>query len=205
MTEQKSDSKVEPKRLAFKSLKLKPFIAFVILLFAGWGIYRGGVLYSVIQNAKPTSWTQDHRGDCGVVLTGAMGRVREGFDLLVQNRISKLIISGVFEKATLNEIFPELPYYGISDVNSIVLEKRSTTTFGNAIQSLALAEAMKCQSVVVITSATHMYRAKRIFNEVFPRDISLSYRSVVSGHRRPPWTEVLYEVIKTMFYSLWAY
>ena len=178
-------------------------LAFAMLFF--WILQRGYILYNLIQNSNPTAWSKDHRGDCGVVLTGAMGRVREGFDLFVQNRIGKLIISGVFEHATLNEIFPELPYYGISNVSNIILEKRSTTTFGNAIQSLALVEALQCQSVVVITSTTHMYRVKRIFNEVFPKDINLVYRAIVSGHRVPRPTEVLTEVVKTMFYSLWAY
>lgn len=181
------------------------------LAFAAVGIglifflVRGAQLYKEIANSPPTSWTDDHRGDCAVVLTGAIGRVREGFDLLVQNRIQKLVISGVFEKSTLTEIFPELPYYGIADSNSIVLEKRSTTTYGNAIQSLALVEAMKCHSVVIITSTIHRYRVQKIFEEVFPDDIALSYRTVVSGHRYPPWTEVSYEVLKSMFYSLWAY
>ncbi|MCB0411288.1 MAG: YdcF family protein, partial [Bdellovibrionales bacterium] len=47
------------------------------------------------------SWIMDQRADCGLVLTGGPGRLREGFDLLVQKNIKKLIISGVHPDAGL--------------------------------------------------------------------------------------------------------
>ena len=38
-----------------------------------------------------SSWQEDHHGDCAVVLTGRAGRLKEGFDLLSQRQIKKLI------------------------------------------------------------------------------------------------------------------
>ena len=98
-----------------------------------------------------TAWTQDHSADCAVVLTGKAGRVREGFDLLNQNQIQKLIISGVYPKATLEDIFKEWPYYGSVSEKDVILEKRSGSTYGNAQQTLPLVEALKCRDLILVT------------------------------------------------------
>ena len=66
--------------------------------------------------------------DCGVVLTGSPGRIREGFELLQQRKIKKLIISGVYKEATFQEVFPYWPFYNEIKSDDVVLEKRSQTT-----------------------------------------------------------------------------
>jgi uncharacterized SAM-binding protein YcdF (DUF218 family) len=156
--------------------------------------------------AEPISaWTEDHRADCAVVLTGGPGRVREGFDLLAQGQVHKLIISGVHPRATLREIFPQWPFYGGLRVEDVVLERRSTTTYGNAVQSLPLVEAMRCRSVVLVTSHLHMPRAFRTFRQAFPDEILILTRAVSSGAVPPRSADVTVEALKSMFYSLWAY
>jgi uncharacterized SAM-binding protein YcdF (DUF218 family) len=156
--------------------------------------------------AEPISaWLEDHRADCAVVLTGGAGRVREGFDLLAQGQVHKLIISGVHPRATLRDIFPQWPFYGNLRVEDVVLERRSTTTYGNALQSLPLVEAVRCRSVVLVTSHLHMRRAYRTFRGVFPQEILLLTRSVSSGSVPPRSSDVAVEVLKALFYSLWAY
>lgn len=152
-----------------------------------------------------TAWTEDHRADCGVVLTGGVGRVREGLDLLAHRSIKKLIISGVFPGAQLREIFPQLPYYSTVDPNDVILEKRSLTTFGNAQQSLALVEALRCRDVVLVTSKLHMPRAMKIFKAVFPVEFPIYPRALVAGSYHPKPFDLYAEVIKSLFYSLWAY
>src|SRR5688572_1569964 len=112
-----------------------------------------------------SAWTEDHRADCAIVVTGGPGRVREGFDLLAQGQVHKLIISGVHPKATLREIFPQWPFYGTLRAEDVVLERRSATTYGNALQSLPLVEAMRCRSLVLITSHLHMRRAFKTFRQ----------------------------------------
>lgn len=156
--------------------------------------------------AEPLSgWTEDHRADCAVVLTGGPGRVREGFDLLAQGRVHKLIISGVHPRATLREIFPQWPFYGGLRVEDVVLERRSTTTYGNALQSLPLVEAVRCRSVVLVTSHIHMRRAYKTFRGIFPPEILLLTRGISSGSVPPRSSDVAIEVLKALFYSLWAY
>jgi uncharacterized SAM-binding protein YcdF (DUF218 family) len=156
-------------------------------------------------STEPTSWFKDQKGDCAVVLTGGPSRVREGFDLLTQGRVRKLIISGVFPGAELREIFPEWPFYGPISEEDVVLEKRSGTTFGNARQSLPLVEALKCRNVILVTSRLHMYRSERIFRSVFPPEIHIEPRAIIAGKYRPSWLDLGMETLKSLFYSIWAY
>ncbi len=175
--------------------------ALLLLLFA-WTFRRQ---YTAIEFEPITAWTEDHKADCAVVLTGGPGRIREGFDLLAQGQVHKLIISGVHPRATLRDIFPQWPYYGTLHEEDVVLERRSATTYGNAQQSLPLVEAMHCHSLVLITSHLHMRRAFRTFRQVFPREMAIVTRSVSSGAVPPRGSDLVMETLKAMFYSLWAY
>lgn len=173
-----------------------------VLIFLGW-LYRREE--SAIAAEPVSAWAEDHRADCAVVVTGGPGRIREGFDLLAQGQVHKLIISGVHPRATLREIFPQWPFYGALRMEDVVLERRSTTTYGNALQSLPLVEAMRCRSMVLITSQLHMRRAFRTFRHIFPDEILILTRSVSSGAVPPRSSDLTIEVVKTLFYSLWAY
>src|SRR5688572_9401257 len=106
-------------------------LAFLIVAVVSIGTWMFSRDYQRIKSYPATAWTHDVSGDCAVVLTGAAGRVREGFDLLAQKAVKKLIISGVNPKAQLREIFPERPFYPAVAESDIVLERRSTTTYGN--------------------------------------------------------------------------
>ena len=161
--------------------------------------------YNKVLSSEVTAWTQDQSADCAVVLTGGPGRVREGFDLLAQGRVRKLIISGVYPGAQLREIFPEWPFYGPISEEDVVLERRSSTTFGNAQQSQPLVEALQCQSVLLVTSRLHMYRSYMIFRHVLPAEIDIFERAIVAGDLHPDIWDVGLETLKSMFYSVWAY
>ncbi len=184
-------------------LKFWPGASLLIILIAGAFFLQresGRIL-----GQEATAWQSDHFSDCAIVLTGGSGRVREGFDLLTQKRVKKLIISGVYPKATLREIFPQWPFYGTIKESDVILEKRSQTTYGNAQQSLPLTEALKCRDITLITSRLHMYRAFKIFRSVFPKDYPIYPRAIVGGRMKPKLSSLLVEVTKSLFYSVWAY
>src|ERR1043165_80438 len=100
-------------------------VAIFTLLLVVWLYIRESqfVLSTVFK-----SWDEDHSADCAVVLTGGPNRVREGFDLLAQGQVRKLIISGVNPRSGLRDIFPQMPFYGTINENNVILEKRSLTT-----------------------------------------------------------------------------
>lgn len=153
-----------------------------------------------------TSWSGEPlAADCAIVLTGGPGRVREGFDLLARKQAQKLIVSGVHPQAELREIFPLWPFYSGVRPEDVALERRSRTTFGNAQQSLPLAEALRCRDAWLVTSRVHMYRALKTFRAEFPSGLRLYPRAVVWGSADPTLGELASETGKSLFYSLWAY
>lgn len=179
------------------------WIAFSILLFASGYLYYQQA--EIILRQKATSWTESHHADCAVVLTGGPGRVREGFDLLAQSRVKKLIVSGVYPQAELRDIFPQWPYYGAINEEDVVLEKRSTSTYGNAQQTLPLIEVLRCRNIILITSRLHMNRSFKIFRSVLPNEIDIYARAIVAGRYEPTFVELFIETTKSLFYNLWAY
>jgi len=171
----------------------------------------GAFLYSFLGNyrrvtATPVSaWSVDHRADCGVVLTGGPNRIPDAFQQLYLGRIKKLIISGVYSKTSLNDLFPQRFYFGSLNVNDIILERRSLTTFGNAQQSLTLIEALNCRDVVLMTSRLHMYRAYKTFRHYFPKEVPIYKRSTVGKRYEHSLVMSSVETLKAVFYDLWMY
>lgn len=161
--------------------------------------------YDLIKSEPVSSWTQDTTADCAVVLTGGSNRVREGFDLLYRGQVKKLIISGVYPNAELREIMPQMPFYGDINEKDVVLDRRSGTTFGNAQQTLPIIEALRCRDVALITSTLHMSRAYRTFKAAYPLDFPIYKHAVISSRSEVNAWEVSTEVLKSMFYAVWAY
>ena len=160
---------------------------------------------SRVRSYSINSWSEDPKADCAIVLTGGGGRIQEGFDLLSHKSIQKLIISGVYSKSELREIFPQWPFYSELNKDDIILEKKSGTTYGNAQQSLPLVEALNCRNIILITSNLHMYRSMKIFKKAFPKNLPIYSRAVVSHRAVPGSWETFVEVFKSLFYSIWAY
>lgn len=181
------------------------FLIFNLSVLVVLALVRLKVEYGLVTSTPPTSWTDEIQADCAVVLTGGAGRVKEGVDLLYRGAVKKLIVSGVHPKAVWREILPQAVFYGDLREEDVVLEKRSTTTYGNAIQSLPLVEALHCRSVALVTSTLHMHRAYQTFRGVFPQDFPILIHATVGGSLRPPLDYALAETIKSVFYSLWAY
>jgi len=132
-----------------------------------------------------TSWTSNVSADCAIVLTGSDARIQKGLDLLSQKRVKKVIISGVYKGSIFREIFPQWPFYPEISEDDVILEKRSQTTFGNAKQSLPLAEALNCRDIVLVTSTLHTHRALKQFKATFPENTTIYTYAVVSGDFKP--------------------
>jgi hypothetical protein len=140
--------------------------------------------------------------DCGIVLTGASGRIREAFEVFTQKKFKKLIISGVYKDTKLHEIFPHLPFYPEINPEDVVLEKISGSTYANANQSLLVAETLKCKSILLMTSDIHMYRAYKTFKAVFPEDIQIRPYHISNTGRENTFFDIYFETIKTFFYDI---
>lgn len=175
-------------------------ISLVALLFLLWifFIFKGFSAQPVI----PLVQIPQGPISCAVVLTGATGRVREGFELLQAQKIKKLIVSGVYKDTTFEELFPYWPYYEKVNEKDVVLEKRSQTTYGNAHQSLAVAEALKCEEVYLLTSQLHMPRALQIFLDVYPASVRVIPLALANSKTEQTFWAHVAELGKTVFYSV---
>ncbi len=140
--------------------------------------------------------------DCGVVLTGAPGRLREGFELLAEKKIKKLIVSGVYKDARMIEIFPYSGYYPEVSLEDIYLEKRSETTFGNARHSMSLVEGLRCRDIILITSQIHMHRAHSIFKIVYPDSMTIKKLTLPNTRSESGLSGLAIEVAKSLFYYI---
>ena len=192
-----SNSEEKPKRKWFLWVGLLLFL--IGLSFRFWREWQ-------LVHSEIGKWPVEiHNADCGVVLTGSVGRVREGFDLLEQGQISKLIISGVNPNNSIRDLLPIWPYYGKATDEFVFLEKRSETTYGNAIQSSQYAQALKCRDVVLITSELHLFRSFQTFRQVYPEHMSILKHPVLAPRKHFDIFDATLEVIKSLFYRPWAY
>ena len=186
------------KLLPIKTPKIKKIIAgFSTLLFAVVLYFQ----FDLIINEPMNLWSdQLPVAQCGVVLTGAPGRVREAFEYLAQKKIQKLIVSGVYKESKLHEIFPYLSFYPEVNSENIFLEKKSETTFGNAQQSLVWVQNLKCKDIVLMTSQIHMSRAYRIFKSTFPDSYQIKKLSLPNSKTERGVLDLVTEVVKSVFY-----
>lgn len=185
---------------------IKKYNFLIIIIFLSFIFYA--VLtkeYALIRSQKINAWTDDVSADCAVVLTGGPKRLSEGLDLLYTKSIKKLIISGVYPQTFLIDMFPQWPLLSGLSEKDVILEKRSTTTFGNAVHSLALVQALDCREVLLVTSHLHMYRAFKTFRAQYPDTINLMPFATVGSGYRSGFFETWLEVVKSIFYRFWAY
>lgn len=178
---------------------LNYFIGVLIVVFA---ILILRERYLVTQNASEISIEQTPSSDCGVVLTGYPGRLKEALEVLSKGKIKKLIVSGVYKNAQLKEIFPQLETFPKLNHEDIILEKISGSTYQNAVQSLQLVQVLKCHDVLLMTSNVHMYRALRTFKDIFPEDIEIKTYPIINPNKEYSEFETLYEALKSLFYSI---
>jgi len=152
-----------------------------------------------------SSWTQDSFGDCAIVLTGGLGRVREGFSLLARHSVRKLIVSGVRPEVQLKDLYPASLLLGELPAGDVILERRSQTTYGNAQQSLPIFEALGCRDLVLVTTQYHMNRAYATFRSAFPPSTNILKHTLPSPPNESTFGDLSFEIVKSIFYSIWAY
>lgn len=106
-----------------------------------------------------------------VVLTGGINRAEEGLKIFSKEKASYLIISGVHMDADLDSIFPGK----LNNVrrDNIILEKKSGSTFENAIEVRDILAKREIRSIQLVTSAYHMKRAYFTFRKILPPEIEI--------------------------------
>lgn len=126
----------------------------------------------------------------GVVLGGGISkknkltydpktRIKKALQLLKNNQIQKLILSGKCSygnpKITEAKLYQEyLTKQGVNR-NKLILEEQSRDTIGNAIYSKKIILKQKLpKNIIVITSNYHLKRALMIFKHIFGKEYNIT-------------------------------
>jgi uncharacterized SAM-binding protein YcdF (DUF218 family) len=128
----------------------------VLTAFAGLIGFVGflGFVYSLDRAER----RPEVRTDGIVALTGGSQRIGDAIDLLAQGYASRLLISGVNERTSRDEIARLTPGQRRLFDCCVDLDYRARNTIGNAIETRRWAEQNRFRSLIVVTSNYHMPR-----------------------------------------------
>ena len=110
----------------------------------------------------------EQKTDAIVVLTGGRNRLREAARLLNSGMAEKMLISGVASKVSLREL-QKRPDVKIAAEKEVILDKKSTNTVENAIESARWIKENGVTSVRLVTSNYHLPRSAEEFKVYAPR------------------------------------
>lgn len=118
------------------------------------------------------------RTDAIVVLTGGMGRLEQGIELLKQDRAKMLLVSGVDKDVKPAELVAE---YGIDiqhpvladGISRMVLDYGPRDTVGNARETAKWMKSNNLKSLRLVTSSYHMPRSLLEFRHAMPDAVIL--------------------------------
>lgn len=134
----------------------------------------------------------------------ASGRLFQAIALYKSKKVNKIILSGG-SGDVLYKSNKEANYVSsfLIDNNilqdDIIIESLSRNTYENAINTKEILDSLKFQKTILITSAFHMYRAKKCFNKqgAYPDVLTTNYFTKQSRRYNPstfliPTSETLF-------------
>jgi len=139
-------------------------IVFILLIWAG------GFCYFV--SRVPSHKDQSTKTDAIIVLTGGKGRVGEAVGLFSKDMASKLLITGVGKKTTIEEIIlmsQDLTLKVVGPVkDKITLGRYATNTKENAQEASLWMSLNDFKTLRLVTSNYHMQRSLLEFKSAMP-------------------------------------
>ncbi|MGO4572238.1 YdcF family protein [Microvirga sp. 2TAF3] len=176
------------------------FVACLAISFFGFL----GFVYSLDRfEQKPET-----RADGIVALTGGAQRIGDAIDLLAQGYARRLLISGVNEKTSRDEIFRLNPGQRRLFDCCVDLDYRARNTIGNAIETRRWAEQNQFDALIVVTSNYHMPRTLVELDHALPNLQKIPYpvAATIDPHEwwhNPSTARVLFsEYVK--FLAVWV-
>tara|TARA_B100000073_G_scaffold348152_1_gene365379 strand:- start:6158 stop:6733 length:576 start_codon:yes stop_codon:yes gene_type:complete len=180
-------------------IKNKRVLVVIISLFLLFLIYFSYYLYQIYTPSKTN--LDNNNYDAAIVLTGDQFRIQKGISLLRDNKVNRLLISGVNKRITKKSIIAK--FSDSEDLFNccIDLEMISTNTFENAKESYMWTRGNKLNSIIVVSSFYHLPRAKLEFGR-FYKDKSLIFLSANDNLMKTSLKKLFIEYIKYIRTSL---
>lgn len=142
-------------------------LALAALLLAVIGVGGGFLLFvSHLERFATAPLTET---DGIVVLTGGAQRIGDAADLLAQGRAKRLLISGVNERTSRDQIAHANPELRRVVECCVDLGYRARNTIGNADETRRWMAAHGFRSLIVVTSSYHMPRTLVELGSALPR------------------------------------
>jgi uncharacterized SAM-binding protein YcdF (DUF218 family) len=130
-----------------------------------------GFVYSLDRFEQPP----ETRADGIVVMTGGSQRIGDAIDLLAKGYAKRLLISGVNEKTSREQIADLNPGQRRLFDCCVDLDYRARNTIGNAIETRHWAEANAFDTIIVVTSNYHMPRTLVELDHALPNLQKIPY------------------------------
>jgi uncharacterized SAM-binding protein YcdF (DUF218 family) len=136
------------------------FALSALAMFAGFFVFVG----SLDRAEEPSPG----RADGIVALTGGAERIADAMELLARGRGGRLLITGVNEKTTRDELARQRPDLRTFFLCCVDLDYRALNTIGNAEQTRRWARHNNFSSLLVVTSTYHMPRSLAEIGHALP-------------------------------------
>ncbi len=150
------------------------------------GLWLAGLVYFAT-NLPQRVADPARRTDAIVVLTGGSGRLRQGFELLEQDRAQQLFVSGVERSVEVAELLrinriapPELAC-------CVVLGYKAGDTRGNALETAAWMGEQGFASLRLVTATYHMPRSLLEFRYAMPEIEILPHPVFTKSFKQADW------------------
>lgn len=133
----------------------------ILLWGTGFVIFTAAIYY---MNEPVT----DEMVDGAIVLTGGTNRVEKGLDLLAEQKITNLLVSGVHKDVEIKDIMALWGKKENVPPCCITLGREAGNTIGNAQEAKKWIDHGELKKVYLITANYHMPRALLEFNHEIP-------------------------------------
>lgn len=121
-----------------------------------------------------------------VVLTGGRNRIAEAIKIYNKGLSKKLFISGVEKNTSLEAISKRQDVIFPTEENVVLLEKQSTNTIENAIQTHVWLNENRIGSIRLVTSNYHIPRSMQEFQHQNP-ELKIVIHPVFSDYVAKEW------------------
>ncbi|KKB40901.1 YdcF family protein [Bacillus thermotolerans] len=132
-------------------------VKYGLIIIAVFIIFFPAIRSILVVNEKPEVV------DVIIVLSGEAGRLEKAAELYHADYADRVMLSLATEKGTTPE---EAVEFGISEKH-LILEKKATSTYTNALYTKEKIEEYNINSAIVVSSDYHMQRVELVFDRVY--------------------------------------
>jgi uncharacterized SAM-binding protein YcdF (DUF218 family) len=179
----RTSEQATPVRRAGLPLALRS-VLFAVLVFC---VVIGAGFVAFVATLERHERDPKGRADAIVALTGGAQRIGDAIDLLAKGYGRRLLITGVNERTSRQEIARLNPGQRRFFDCCVDLDYRARNTIGNAVETRRWMEDNRFASLIVVTSNYHMPRTLLELDAALPRAEKVPFAVVHDGVQAEDW------------------